>query len=45
MPSFRELLKQTKSQIEEIDPAEAERRLADARPSSTSASSTSSSRG
>jgi molybdopterin/thiamine biosynthesis adenylyltransferase/rhodanese-related sulfurtransferase len=31
MPSFRDLLNQTKSQIEEIDPAEAERRL----PSST----------
>ncbi|MDQ1534511.1 MAG: sulfur-carrier protein adenylyltransferase/sulfurtransferase [Actinomycetota bacterium] len=27
MPSFRDLLNQTKSQIEEIDPAEAERRL------------------
>src|SRR5260221_14733319 len=27
LPSFRELLNQTKSQIQEIDPAEAERRL------------------
>ena len=49
MASFRELLAQTKHEIREIEPADAEDRLAPtaetARPSSTCASSTSTSRG
>ena len=44
MASYRELLKQAKDRIREIEPADAEARLGTTRRSSTSASRTSTSR-